>query len=102
MSEDHEIADRILAKASRQIEPALSRRWPVVWHRLLAGGFLVGLAWLAILWLSAPAWLPYVAVAWATLIIASAIYIRMRVAKLATELKALEAKVESFHHRERE
>lgn len=101
MSTDEEIAERILDKVQRFAEPVLSRPRPVIRHRIVAGMVLIVLAWGAVVWLSAPVWLLYVACFWAALIVASAIYLRMRLAKLTTALEALAAKAESFKPRDR-
>ena len=102
MSEDNDVVDRILAKAKREIEPTLSRGCPVIWHRFVFGATIIALAWAAITWLSAPVWLLYVAIAWTALIIASAFYIRWRVARLTAGLEALEAKAESIRNMDAE
>jgi hypothetical protein len=102
MSEDDDVAERILTKAKREIEPALSRRWPVIWHRVLFGAALIALAWAATAWLPAPGWLLSVAIAWAALIIASAIYISLRVTRLTARLEALAAKAASVQARDTE
>lgn len=102
MSTDEEIAERILSKAKREAQPVLSRPWPVIWHRVLTGMVLIGLAWGAVVWLSAPVWLLNVAFFWAALTVASAIYLRTRLAKLTTALEALTAKAESIQHRDRD
>jgi hypothetical protein len=98
MSDHGDIAERILAKAKREIEPTLSRGWPVIWHRILVGAVLIVLAWSATLWLSAPVWLLYIAIAWAVLIIASAVYMRWSVIRLTSRLEALKAKAASIQN----